>query len=518
MRLVSLQQLASSLLLVTVAVHALPSKSRPADTAVEKREAEDGLQNAGEVDFVAKRAPTADSPPSAQVTTLPQPVPILENELLKHAKDTGSVVKHGKGVGKRGPDAYAVEKSDKEEYEMLDDDNDYGHRRGDPPAPAPAPAPKPKKSHKHSTRSLDEERTARLEHSAKVRRENIKRLYQDVSAFQEYRNRIPPSAYAADDGSFDHAITHRDTTAADHAKRGQTDPAIASHFQRRRSMLIARLKELGYDPKKMEANTDAGAPEPDSRTKHKRDLATTILERSLSKRYQHPAKLTRRAEPNPKKRDIEVHIGCPSLRLMNSVSLTFFNPDSFKDDMYELRNRCFNCGCKAMDRGWFMIERPDYQCTKQLIQTCYIMGCMCTEQFNADSHFLVGKPNWKEGVTGDRDATFEIDEYDPGTDQLYGDSYAAEAAIHEEILKKKAKRDPVHVARDESLHSAEKRPEPTGDELPEGTKTRILPDAEDIDRDFGKAKKADGPDIGPDDGGWVPVIDKRAGQIKESVD
>ncbi|KAJ6264925.1 hypothetical protein Dda_1078 [Drechslerella dactyloides] len=499
MRLVSLQQLVSTLLLLTAVADALPSKPRAVDPAVEKRGMERNLQRQKREEDIT-----------------------VDGVLPKAAHETVD-------VEKRGPGPYAIEESNDKEYEMLDDDNDYGHHREQPTPVEPDDLEK---------RSLEEERTLRKEHSAKVRRENIKRLYQEVSALQEYRTRIPPAAYAADDGSFGHSITHRDTTFAEHVKRAQAESQIRSHFDRRRSVLIERLKELGYDPDKLGSYSGTDLADPNKRLKLRREILDAIGKRGAPESGEKPAEPAQSTKPvkvEPSKRDIQVHIGCPSLRLMNSVSLTFFNPDSFKDDMFEFRNRCFNCGCQALDRGWFLIERPDYMCTKQLIQSCYIMGCMCTEQLSADSHFLVGRPMWKPGDGKGQDATFQIDQYDPGRDETYGDGYAAEVIGSEEILKK-TKRDHAHVARDEPL---------------DATKTRLdfNNDVADIPRDSDKQRNDGKPDLndkgviikrapGPtgqssgditrntvntkqagastsDEGGWVPVVDKRAGAASQ---
>ncbi|KAK6541424.1 hypothetical protein TWF694_007235 [Orbilia ellipsospora] len=244
---------------------------------------------------------------------------------------------------------------------------------------------------------------------------NLKRSYQHKNPLQGYDNTLPPAAYSADDSSFAHSISKR---------KAQIEPEQREPHAVRRAILDARLKELGY-------NTPATDQEPDNDTldkKHiKRDAESTLPD-------------TEDNEDAPKhhlkKRDFDPHIGCPSLRLMNSGGSIFFNPDYFKARMAEFRNACFKCGCKAKRGTWSMFPRSDWGCTDRLVMNCILLGCMCVPDSEADAKWLMPKPAWeaKSPATTSTDNHYSFEIYDPLKDISYGDRYSAEADVYETPL------------------------------------------------------------------------------------
>ncbi|KAF3913725.1 hypothetical protein AA313_de0206195 [Arthrobotrys entomopaga] len=290
---------------------------------------------------------------------------------------------------------------------------------------------------------------------------NSKRSYEHINPLQGYDNAIPAAAYSADDGSFAHSIANREV---------HRQPESEEHHAVRRAILEARLKELGYDTTTSDQDQDL---ENDSSEKKrtKRDAEPTDGGIVTSKSKPVPPKKAqdgnvvthhlkeRDAEPtNPdsvssesepassenaqdenapthhlKKRDFDPYIGCPSLRLMNSGGSIFFNPDYFKSRMAEFRNACFKCGCKAKMGTWSMSPREDWGCTDRLVMNCILLGCMCVPDAEEDAKWLMPKPAWeaKSPASTSKDNHYSFEIYDPLKDISYGDRYSAEADVYE---------------------------------------------------------------------------------------
>ncbi|EWC45652.1 hypothetical protein DRE_05213 [Drechslerella stenobrocha 248] len=451
MRTVSLRQVASCFLLFAVAVHSHPKGPRAAKASIEER-GTGGPPSDFQSEPFEKRAPVAlesgdiedIKARDASVGGLQQRDAAVGSEftsLKERNVFPEGVSAEEKQPEKRTAKPYAVEKTFEEEFDLLDDTDDSGEIPIVPDLLGSPTEPSGEEGHQFERRSPprplspERERERRNEHNAKVRRENIKRLYQEVSEFQEYRNTIPPSAYAADDGSFGHSISHRDLgpEAATQDKRAVGD--MKEYRDYKRAVIVARLRELGYDPAKLPGYIDdlVNYPDPaDQPDAPSEKRAEPQLEKRTKDDGSDDAPMAGKVE----KRDSGVSVLCPSLRTMNSGSLIFFNPHSFEQSMAIFRRSCFNCACSAEYKGWYMIPDEDSGCTPRLVQNCYLAGCLCTEGAFQSQKMLVPKPLWRGEDKGE--SNYDMEAYDPALNDVHVNPL--EAGADNEVLLRKKKR------------------------------------------------------------------------------
>ncbi|KAF3925910.1 hypothetical protein ABW20_dc0105282 [Dactylellina cionopaga] len=539
MRLVLFKNLTSSLLLCALFVEALPSGSRVSDTSVEKREPE-AIENGAAIPVIRKEEPEPVQIEEAQpgnidardinlkgfekiqshIVEKREPgwenasnmVDSIPNIIVpgSEKRSTKEINTPAEGLGKRTPppeptlkphpepvsaytsDAYIKKRHpepfDRSNYEpeTIESLIDILRRsNGDPDIKAKLRARVEEELQKRDliARQTQDQRYAR------IHREHMKRFYQLKSPLQEYRNALPPSAYAADDGSFGHSISSRDHMHAFQKRSEEAYRSAPRNDNARRAILEARLRELGYVP-----DPDATNEDPNNLSDKRRLKRDEIEANQMVKRDEVP-------KPNKlKKRDFDPYLGCPSLRLMNSASTIFFNPDSFKNQMGAFRNACFKCGCRANTGGWFMFARPDWGCTERLAANCVLAGCMCSANEEEDAKWLMPKPAWQNKSGAKSFYSFEV--FDPLSDATYSGKDSAEAGINEARLGLRRRDETDENDDDESYFDLDNLD--GGEEKEEEGDDEPYYDRENFDDDA-KLTKRDGPVFG--------VVKKPVGKI-----
>ncbi|KAK6350561.1 hypothetical protein TWF718_003751 [Orbilia javanica] len=274
-----------------------------------------------------------------------------------------------------------------------------------------------------STKRKWEERMA---HNNKAQHRNVKRLFQHGSPFQEYRNTVPASAYAADDGSFGHALSGVRRSLAGGSERAKKRHLGGSTEEElnRRDVILARLQELGYKPEDVEKLDPA-------------DIVDKLEKRGEA----HEVGVSTWNRSPLAKRDISHHIACPGAGLMSSYGNILFSSSIYFVLISVFRAACFGCDCKAAANGFYMGNRPEGGCTPRLVENCQMAGCRCLDTWSTSDPMLINKPSWEKG-SGDRPDTFSDVTYNPQTKTTYSDKYAAAAHVNEVTLDgfKKAKR------------------------------------------------------------------------------
>ncbi|RVD81892.1 uncharacterized protein DFL_009739 [Arthrobotrys flagrans] len=260
-----------------------------------------------------------------------------------------------------------------------------------------------------SARRKWEERTA---HNEKLKHHNMKRLFQHGSPFQEYHNTVPISAYAADDGSFGHALPGVRRSHVDEARKIQkrsrgTSPTKGD---------LARLQGLGYTPEE----GDKFDPSDEIEKLRKRSEASGA---AVTKWNRSPLS----------KRDISHHIACPGTGLMSSYGTILLSSFTYYTLIAVFRAACFGCDCKSATTGFYMGPREDGGCTARLVENCQMAGCRCLDTWSASDPLLVNKPHWDKG-SKNRPASYSDVTYNPQTKAMYSDKYAAAAHVNEVTL------------------------------------------------------------------------------------
>ncbi|KAK6521728.1 hypothetical protein TWF506_001932 [Arthrobotrys conoides] len=446
MRPASINRVIPSLLLFLVAVNALPSGERQDEGAPQ------GDKDISKVKVTASGFRKTldklfDDIKKAGDNTNPNPIQAREIENSGPATFHAFEVKRRNGFGlsqdsapsygnvkSRAPDIEVPEKRDigSKSIEERDISTDDIEKRGVGPNAGEDSNKKVKRSsesqemkaklraraeverEKEEYESAKRKWEERAAHNKKVRHQNMKRLFQHGSPFQEYHNTVPASAYAADDGSFGHALPGVRRSPVEET----TNMQKRSPEQRlkHREIIKARLQELGYVPgegDEAESVNKAGKL-------RKRDETSDA---TFSKWERSPLA----------KRDISHHIACPGTGLMSSYGGVIFNSNTYYTLIAVFRAACFGCDCRAASSGFHMGPRGDGGCTSRLVENCQMAGCRCLDTYSTSDPVLINKPQW-EPAGKDSPATYSDVTYNPQTKTTYSDKYAAAAHINEVTL------------------------------------------------------------------------------------
>ncbi|KAF3283826.1 hypothetical protein TWF970_000998 [Orbilia oligospora] len=429
MRPASINRVIPSLLLFLLAVNALPSGERQDDAPPE------GDLDVSKVKVTAggfrktldklfdDLGGTGDNgaPKSVQTREIKAPGPATFHA-FEASKRSGFGLAKGYDpsdtyLKSRAPDIKLPEKRDLEskDIERRDPGTDRVERRGTGPSAdeesyknvkrssesqemkaklrARAEVEREKEEYESAKRKWEE----RSAHNKKVRHHNMKRLFQHGSPFQEYHNTVPISAYAADDGSFGHALPGVRRSPIDNTGKVQKRSLDTSTLEgelKRRKLIKARLQELGYAP-----NDDENPKSTDQAEKLKKRGEGS--DATFSKWNRSPLA----------KRDISHHIACPGTGLMSAYGNVLFNSNNYFTLTAIFRAACFGCDCRATATGFHMGPRQE-------------------DTYSTSDPVLINKPQW-EAASKNTPATYSDVTYNPQTKTTYSDKYAAAAHINE---------------------------------------------------------------------------------------